>query len=408
MTSVTHKLRTAALLAAIALVPGCGVTISGSPLPGATPVDLDHLRPGPFKNEPTPFGIEWGMEMPKKIRLIETRRMLNYLVHPFDVDPDLHTPGGTRIFADTDAMSSRNGLSEAYLDPIRLNVKFIGGVSTSQSNGSVRAPKDLSTAILQFSTDVEAIRIADEFHRITLDSSPRQTVEISGRPNARASAESEKILDSWEPRGKHVIWTRVKLPNSDLHAAIETVKKAVAMQVESLDRFKSIPLDDVLDTPLDPENIMRRAAVRSDRDGVGISNYEEDFGPFQLSGILHFERHPVEARNKFEETGVDLVGRRASTVYRTRDLASAFRLQTFLATPGRNDFILKSPPGLADAQCIKLDTADQSREYDALCAIVYDRYVAVVTAEAISGGEVESGLMERAAAQYAILKKCDK
>ncbi|MFD6267790.1 DUF7373 family lipoprotein [Nocardia asteroides] len=408
MTSAARKLRTAALLAAIALIPGCGTTLTGVPMPGATPVDLDYLRPGPFKNEPTPFGLEWGMEMPKNIRLIEARKMLNYLVHPADVDPDLQTPGGTQIFADKDTMSSRNGLSEAYRDPVRLNVKFIGGVSTSQSNGSVRTPKDLALAVLQFTTDTEAIRIADEFNRITLSSGPRQTVDIPGHPLARASAESDSIVDSWEPHGQYVIWTRVKIPGPDLRSATTITKKSVEMQIASLERFKPTPLDDVLDTPLDPENIMRRAAVRSDRDSAGISSYEEDFGPFQPSGILHFERHPVEARKKFEETGVDLIGRRASTVYRTRDLAAAFRLQTFLASPGKNDFILQSPPGLADSQCIKLDTADQSREYDALCAVVYDRYVAVVTAKAISGGEVESGLMERAAAQYAILKKCDK
>ncbi|MFE6923336.1 hypothetical protein ACFVAV_20065 [Nocardia sp. NPDC057663] len=261
---------------------------------------------------------------------------------------------------------------------------------------------------MQFATDAEATRVADEFQRITLESSPRQVVKIPDRPNARASTESESTVDSWEPRGSYIIWTRVKTPTPDLSGAVATVKKTVDMQIRSLDNFKPIPLDDVLDSPLDPENIMRRAAVRDSRDGVGISRSQEDFGPFEPVGILHFERFPAEARKKFEETGVDLIGRRASTVYRTRDLASAFRLQTFFATPGKNDIILRSPPGLADAQCIRLDIADSSREYDALCAVVYDRYVAVVTAKSISTGEIESSLLERAAAQYAILKKCEQ
>ncbi|GAD87564.1 hypothetical protein FEK33_19695 [Nocardia asteroides NBRC 15531] len=403
-----QKRLAAFLTVATFAVVGCGGTVSGTPQPGATPIDLDHLRPGPFKNEPTPFEIQWSMEMPRSIRLIESRKMLNHLVHPFDVDPSLASPGETKVFADAFAMSSKNGLGDEYLTPIRNNAKFIGGVSTSQSNSSVRSAKDLAIAVLHFSTEAEATRIADEFHRITLGTTSRQAIEISGLLSARASVESERTLDYFEPYGRYVIWTRVKLPSPDLRGATEMVAKTVGMQKESLDRFKPTPLDDVLDTPLDPENIMRRAAARSDRDGAGISSYEEDFGPFQPSGILHFERHPVEARKKFEETGVDLIGRRASTVYRTRDLASAFQLQTFLATPGRNDFILKSPPGLADSQCIKIDATDASRKYDALCAVVYDRYVAVVTANAISGGEIEGGLIERAAAQYAILKKCDK
>ncbi|MFI8976121.1 hypothetical protein ACIGO9_24755 [Nocardia asteroides] len=401
--------RLAALLAATAFAAvSCGGTIPGTPQPGATPVDLDHLRPGPFKTEPTPFSIGWSMEMPRSIRLIESRKLLNYLVHPIDVDVSLSSPGGTKVFADAFAMSSMNGLGGEYLTPVRNNPKFIGGVSTSQSNASVRHAKDLAIAVLHFSAENEAAEIADAFHRITLDAAPRQTVEIPGHPDARASAESEKTVDSFEHYGRYVIWTRVKLPISDLRSATNMVTRTVDMQRELLDRFKPTPLDDVLDTPLDPENIMRRAAARSDRDSAGISTYEEDFGPFQPSGILHFERHPVEARKKFEETGVDLIGRRASTVYRTRDLTSAFRLQTFLATPGRNDFILRPPTGLADSQCIKLDTADTTRKYDALCAVVYDRYVAVVTAKSVGGGEIEGGLMERAAAQYAILKSCDE
>ncbi|MGS2808727.1 DUF7373 family lipoprotein [Nocardia sp. MW-W600-9] len=408
MTPSIGKIRMLALSGVLALATGCGATVPGNPQPGATPVDLEHLRPGPFKNVPTPFDITWNSDTPKVIRLIEARRMLNYLVHPIDVDPSLDTPGGTQIFADHAAMPSKGGLGEQYSAPVRLNIDFIGGVSTSQSNGSVRSPKDLAIAVLQFSTPSEAARVAGEFHRITTESGARQIVQIPDHPNAHASIEFENVLDSWEPHGQYVLWTRVKTPNPDVGAALATTKKTIEMQIEALDRFKPIPLDDVLDAPLDPENIMRRATVRDGRDGVGISRSEEDFGPFEPSGILHFERRPAEARKKFEETGVDLIGRRSSTVYRTRDLASAFRLQTFFTTPGKDDVILKSPPGMADTQCIRLDTADKSRNYDALCAVVHDRYVAVVTAKSISGGEIESSLMERAAAQYAILKKCEE
>ncbi len=332
--------------------------------------------------------------------------MLNYLVHPFDIDPELTTPGVTKIFADDISMPSTGGLGEEYRTAIRFNIDFIGGVSTSKSNGSIRTPKELAVGVLQFAKESESARIADEFQRITLGNTTKTTFEMPGEPGVRASSDGNNTVNLWAPHGKYLIWSKVTDAATGLESAVSIARSSVAQQIERIDRFVPKPLDEVLDEPLDPSNIMRRAAVRDTRDTSGANYYSEDFGTFEPEGVLHFERNPVDTRKKFEETGVDLVGRRASTVYRTRDLASAFQLQTFFAQPGKNDLVLRPPAGIADAQCLRLDVEDPSRKYDSMCAVVFDRYVAVVTASSISNGEIEGGLQERTAAQYAILKKC--
>ncbi|MEV0333026.1 hypothetical protein [Nocardia sp. NPDC050717] len=409
MRITSNRLSAIAVAIAVTMLSaGCGATIAGSAVPGATSVDLDYLRPGPFKNEPTPFEFSWNptTDPSKSIQLIEARRMLSHLLHPFDIDPELTIPGVTKIFADDISMPSTGGLGEEYRTPLRFNLNFIGGVSTSKSNGSVRSPKELAVAVLQFATDSESVRIADDFQRITLANGPRTAIEISGAIGIRASKDENNTVRLWVPHDKYLVWVKFDNSATDLEGAVATARRSVAQQIEMIDRFVPRPLDDVLNEPLDPTNIMRRAAIRDTRDSSGANYYFEDFGTFEPAGILHFVRNPVETRKKFEETGVDLIGRRASTVYRTRDLASAFQLQTFFARPGKNDIVLRPPAGIADAQCLRLDVEDASRKYDSLCAVVFDRYVAVVTANSISSGEIEGGLQERTAAQYAILKKC--
>ena len=93
---------------------------------------------------------------------------------------------------------------------------------------------------------------------------------------------------------------------------------------------------------------MRRAAPRA-KDFSDPFFEQNDFGPYEPSGILHFARNPIEVRKAFEEGGVDLVGRQAGTVYRARDLVGAFRVQNALTHPGNNDDTLDPPPGIPDA-----------------------------------------------------------
>jgi hypothetical protein len=196
------------------------------------------------------------------------------------------------------------------------------------------------------------------------------------------------------------------VPQPNQAALASNIGKTVDQQIARLDQQKPIPIDDLLDLPIDPDSIMRRALPKApDYSDPFIA--KDDFGVFEPSGELHFERNPSEIKQAFDETGVDLVGRRGGIVYRTRDLPAAFRLQSALTKTGKNDEILESPPGLPDARCVKLDVFDDARDFDELCAVVYGRYVAVVVARTPMGARLDPVLYQRAAAQYSILAKSE-
>lgn len=392
------------VIAAAAVVAGCGSTVTGTAEPGSTAVDINLLRTGPFQTVPKSFEFETSANGPEMIKLIEGRRLLNYLVHPMDLDPSLVFPRQTFAFADGSDVPISGALRDEHKYVFRNNVNFITGVVATQSNGSVRNPKEISVAILQFSSEAESAKSVQELHQITLESTNARVIDIPESPITYATASDDKAIDTWKVHGPYLIMTSVRISSPDLNQLVSSVKKSLEMQTHSLDGQRPTPLDDVLDQPLDPENMLRRALARDKRDLVGSTG---EFGVLKPSAMLHYERHPAEARQKFEETGVDLIARRTSTVYRTRDLGSAFVLQNFLSKKGKNDIEMTPPPGIADAQCLRMDERDPHRNYDVMCAVVYDRYVAVVTESSLNAtAQIDHTLQERTAAQYVILKKC--
>ncbi|MFD4433588.1 hypothetical protein [Nocardia sp. NPDC058497] len=405
-----NTLRLAGLLTILIVGSGCAAPISGQAKPGMTPVDLAALQTGATVTEPTTFELKYS-DTAKSVRLIEGRRLLNVLIPSIDVDPELTMRVTTRVFADGTDMSKDDGLPEMFKAAVTEN-NMIAGVTASRTNGSVRDTKGLHMSVLHFATAQDSKNAAAAMYQVsTTGERPRQPVTIPGYSEANGSSGNGTAVSAFQAHGPFVIVVSVSQETPDSAGLATKIKKALDLQIPALDKYRLIAPDDLLDVPLDPEGIMRRATGKSPSgDPWGMSYHEEDFGTFEPSGILHFERNPAEARAAFEEAGVDLVGRRYSTVYRTRDVESAFKLQNVLAKRGKSDSELTPPPGIADAQCLRLEVPDPNRGYNGICVLVYGRYVAVVMSLASlsrASLEVDPILQERTAAQYAILKKSE-
>lgn len=382
----------------------CGMTVAGNPQPGATAVDITELRPGPFNIEPTPFQLGTSYGAPERVRLIEARRLLSFLIQPTYVDPDAHKQERTAVFASHLGLPISEGILDAHKQVIKDNVKFIAGVASVRSNGSARSPREVSVAVLQFEADAASSQAAVELNNISMTAGTRKSLDIPGHSDAHSSSlDSAFQIDTWQAHGPYVVFVSTKQPPGDVTEVISRVKNSLEEQNRALDTQRPIPLDDVLDQPLDPENIVRRTMDRESRDTISST---DDFGTYQPAGILHYQNSPMDARTAFEKAGVDLIGRRASTVYRTRDAAAAFGLQAFLTRRGKDDTPLTPPFGIADAQCVRFDTFDD-RENNAICAVARGRYVAVVSAKSTGFSQIDIGLQERAAAQFIILEKCE-
>ncbi|WP_433680899.1 DUF7373 family lipoprotein [Nocardia sp. CA-119907] len=389
-----------ALLAVVSA--GCAGSVTGHPEPGLAPVDVAALKTGAYAPEPTTYDPH--VSTIPDVRLIEARRMLNYLVHPYEIDSEISDTSNQKFMSEAESMIGEKSFPEKYR-PAATDNNLLAGVYVVGSNNNLRNHKKLIISVLRFPTDAAGRAAADQFDQVGNSDPGRHSVPIPGHTDARASSADDRTVISFTAHGPYVIVVNTALPQTNQAAIPDTIGKVIDLQVTRLDQQKPIALDDLLDLPTDPDSIMRRALPEApDHSDPFIG--KADFGYFAPAGELHFERNPVHIQQAFEESGVDLVGRRGAIIYRARDLPGAFHLQSALAKTGKNDEILAPPPGLPDVRCVKLDTATDLRSFDQFCAVVYGRYVAVVVARGFAGA-VDPVLYQRAAAQYAILAKSE-
>ncbi|MGW4736708.1 DUF7373 family lipoprotein [Nocardia xishanensis] len=383
---------------------GCSTSIVGHPLPGLTPVDISTLKTGAYSPEPADYEPS-SLSTKDDLRRIEAQRLINHVVHPFDIDSELTQVGEVHLFHIPEAPFIREVFPENFRTAIVDN-NMLAGVYVSRSNGNTRAHKKLNIGVLRFPTPTASAKAAEQFDQATNATPGRHPILIDGYPQAKASSGDDITALSFVAHGPYVILANPGIPQPDNAALSNVLKRTLDQQIDALDHQTPPAWDDILDTPLDPDSIMRRALPKAP-DYSDPFVFDQDFAAYQPAGELHFERNPIEVEKAFEESGVDLVGRRGGVVYRTRDLAGAFRLQSALVHTGKNDEELEPPPGLPDARCVRLDKIDANRNFDELCAVVYGRYVGVVVAKSRLSGRVDYTLHQRAAAQYAVLAKSE-
>lgn len=403
------KLRTAAIATTVAIlvigvIAGCATEVPGHAGPGMSAVDPKSLNIGPYPSAPQDYTLD-GFDKDDVFR-IESRRMLGYLVLPYDVDSDVSHLVDTRLVEAT-TTNFDDGLLGVlpgqYLPVVERN-NFIAGVYTQRSNDSLRSIKNLAIAILRFPSDAAARTAAAELDRATDEFKPgRHPVAIDGYPDIRASSDNDKKGYVFLARGPFVLLSMITMPESDPKALGTQFKKMLDLQIPKLDSLVPTPVDDILDLPLNPDGIMRRTLPPAKE----TREYSRDkyVGIYDGIGQLHFDRNGPDLKRTLHEAGTDLVAQNQSTLYRTRDLAASFRLQNALAQLGTDDEAISSPPGLPDARCLQLDAPEPIFNSKYLCILVYDRYVAVLSSQGQGLGKFDPALYQATAAQYSILAK---
>ncbi|MFX0580528.1 DUF7373 family lipoprotein [Nocardia nepalensis] len=384
------------------LVGGCATEVSGHAGPGMTTVDPKSLNIGPYPSAPQDYTID-GFEKDDVFR-IESRRMLSYLVLPYDVDSDVGHLVDTRLVEATTSIFDDGligVLPGQYLPVVERN-HLIAGVYTQRSNDSLRSIKNLAISILRFPSDAAARTAAMELDQTTDQFKPgRHPVSIDGYPDIRASSDNDKKGYVFLAHGPFVLLSMVTMPESDPKALGTQFKKMLDLQLPKLDSLVPTPVDDILDLPLNPDGIMRRTLPPTQE----TREYARDkyVGVYEGIGQLHFERNGPDLKRTLQEAGTDLVAQNQSILYRTRDLAAAFRLQNALAKLGKDDETISSPTGLADARCLKLDESEPIFHSRYLCILVHERYVAVLGSGGQGIGQFDPALYQATAAQYSIL-----
>ncbi|MFC9892376.1 hypothetical protein ACFVMC_01665 [Nocardia sp. NPDC127579] len=391
--------------ALILLISGCG-TVPGQALPAMAPADLARLNIGPFEGKP----VDRAPVVDDRLGVfqIESRRMLGSLVAPYEVDADLTDPLGTHLLALGEAaLYAEYGANlPPQFQPVLERNYLISGALTARSNANPRTLKGLTLGILRFPSDALAQTATIELDAATGAFKPdRHPVGVPNHPDARASAAADDRKGyAYAARGPFVVLAMVTIPVSDVNSLADQFKRVLDRQLPRLESLTPTPVDDILDLPTNPDAIMRRVLPTS-TEATDLEVPRQTVGVYDPAAHLHYERDGATLKQVFADTGVDLVARNAGIVYRTRDLAAAFRLQHALTALGRDDEAIGNPPGVADAKCVKLDTSAPPLGTQYLCAVVHGRYVAVVGNRAKVGGGLDATLYQRAAAQYSILAK---
>lgn len=384
-------------------ITGCGSEIAGTAQPGMSAVDISSLRLGTYSPEPTPYRFD-AYSTPADVRRLESKWMLNYIVSPMDIDSEISELIGVFTFATAEDPFSAKVLPDKFR-PAMTDNNLLAGAYVVRTNGTLRGTKKVLLFVLRFPTDQAAQSASRQMYEINQEE-PTNVFTIDGHPTALASSRDWSTGTATATKGPLMVIANYGDSNPNESAVKANLKRMLDLQLTELNNLRPTPFEDILDRPVDQDGIMRRALPNASDYSDPFSS-DLDYSVYRPAGHLHYERHPAIMKQAFADSGVDLIGRRAGIVYRTKDLAGAFILQNALVTRGKNDVEIPAPPGLADARCIQLYEMDPLRNYDLLCAVVRDRYVGVVVAKSKPGSTDRSGLYERAAAQYTVLAKSE-
>ncbi|WP_431953617.1 DUF7373 family lipoprotein [Nocardia lijiangensis] len=370
-----------------------------------TPVDLASLTVGPFPSAPVDY--EPKLETKSDVFAIESRRLFSYLVAPYEVDSEMAALDTTRIVSASGSVFSDSlGVLPEQFGPIAERNQLIAGVVTTRSNQKLRAMRNMSIVLLRFPSEQAARSAATEFDRAMDELTPnRHALDITGHEDVLASTANDQKGYLFTARGPMVIMSMTTVPQPDAAVLATQLRKMLELQLERLARFVPTPVDQILDLPANPDGIMRLVLPPLSAGDKDDSQRVQPAGIYDAAAQLHFEPRGADLKAVMASAGVDVVARNDATVYRTRDLDSAFHLQHALSAPREGEQPFDSPPGIADAQCLQRDTDAFDPYYEYICVLVRDRYVAVVGADGLPGGVFDRSLYQRAAAQYSILAR---
>lgn len=397
-------LTSAAIVALASAATGCDGSIEGKALPGMTAVDLEKLDYGDFPNEPHDY-VYTTSRTSADVYRIESRRMLSYLVSPFEVDKDMSLLESTRLL-EVGRSFDDEILPKAF-EPVADQHHMFAGVSTRRSNGSLRAHKGMSIAILRFPSENAAQAAANDFDRVLGETAPdRKPLTIPGHSDAKASTREMKGY-LFKNSGQYVIVSSVTWPKADPHSIAQTLAGLLDQQVPKVEALQPTRPNDILDLPTNPDGILRLAVKSAKTYATDLSAQNDAFegSIFDVAGARHLDVDAARMEHVLTEAGVDLVAHIEGTLYRTRDLESAFHLQSALAQLGDLDQEVPGPPGIADARCVSRDEHHPVFDTNTECIIVHGRYVARIISWGRGGGRIDPLLYQRTAAQYAILSK---
>ncbi|HEY9304465.1 MAG TPA: hypothetical protein VIO95_09265, partial [Mycobacterium sp.] len=337
--------------AVIVVLAGCSRTVPGAADPAgaqsAATVDPAALKPGGYPTTPLPPLGTAGSE--DAGRLVEGRRLVDYVVGPWQADPamtDGRRTGALVITADNHlgAILWPEVSARSWPQP------FVVAFSSERRAVDPKAPAVLRNAVLLYATadaaGAAALAMSDaalqpptvENSDAPIAGEPIHPVPIPGHAGLNGALavrrDGDRTLKELTVISAHgpCVLVQVAESNQDDDRIAAVTGRLLDLQAALIDRFQPTQPGHFASLPLDPTGMVARTLpLKSEGDSMSNAAYSP-------TGALHLEDNPVLAQRAFADAGVDVVSTSQTTVYRAKDAASARRLAQALG-----DDIAKRP-----------------------------------------------------------------
>lgn len=373
----------AAAVAATFTLAGCQDRSGDTAPPAATSstsvAAAPQLQPGNYPTTPqAPLGEAGANGV-----IIEAQRMADFVVGPWEVDPDLIAPNptATLVLQSTAAIPL---VLDPAAGPILDRHHFVNGFSTARTAASgVRDLKAVRNVVLRFPDASSASAAAAELANLPVQGTA-ESVAVDNHPDTHATVrdntDGSYAVTSWTPAGAYVIAVNAQTPESRDAAAL-LVSKMLDLQVRRIADF----------VPTDPAGF---AALPMDATGLFARNLPVtkqeatvNLGVWLPRAILHFQSNPIDSAKLFKAAGVDEVAVRKTKVYQAKDAAGAQLLADKTADAiGKDTTPAAGVPGLADAKCFDagVEVKDANRF---TCVATVDRYAITASSQQVADAQ---------------------
>lgn len=367
---------------AVALA-GCSSSVPGSVVMTTVPapagqVDLTQLNPGNYPTTPRPpLGTAGDAQRGKTL---ESLRMANYLVGPWEVDPEL-LEGAMADTVDTKLLDHLFGVG---IGAVAAAHHLTAGFAAQRFSRTQQ--KSLVHVVLRFPNPQDAAAATAQMAKTGSNTPPApgeapaqyQRVPIPRHPETSGMSHLWDDNGHWSTmaftsHGPYVLGQFVSSQDST-DAAVDLIATMLDRQGPLIDQFQPTPTDQLANLPIDPDGLLARTLPPGEGDGTVTDP------PAQLLR----DNDPPRSKRLFDRAHLQRVGHGATTVYQTPDIGSAQQIvdgftaeATDIGFDGHQLVPAAGIQGMPGARCFTPKESGASPHY---CLATADHYAIEVTA----------------------------
>src|SRR5690349_13322319 len=295
-----------AIVSLALLSAACSSTVDGSAVKpsgaAAGPsIDVSKLDVGPYPTQPAqPLGVTGD---PDRGVFVESQRMANNVIGPWEVDPAVT---GWFGFGAT-VLPNVGALAQIGPETFAAAASQHGFINGFASARTAEGQKILLNAVLRFADGSAATAAATEFGDIAAKTGEAvQPAQIPGHPDTKAASYTQtegmtgkkwSAVRAFTAHGQYVFMQLAQAVDG-MDPAVGLVAKTIDLQGPAIDNFRATDPSEFADISLDPTGLLARTIPVPEKEATPIQN-----ATYEQRGALQFQSDPARSAKLFAEVG---------------------------------------------------------------------------------------------------------